>query len=308
MPLEWRGVSLLPEVGWHETLYDSRVRDFRERGFLTTRVDVSTRLRRQYADFAHVIEPRAGYALAYTHSQEGNALFVPATAVPLDRIRALDLDTVTRDDADRIARASRVTAGFGNRVYGTRASGARALFADVTVLGLYDIEAKRLDAAIIDGRAFPLDQLDVGFNLDFDPEAAHVDEGLAEARWKLPGVAFNGGYRWVRRIPLLFEDFQVGDRFDNHANVEHINQIQGGFSLDLTARWSVKYGAAYAIEGNRSLANQGLIEYLSRCGCWALGVELRQDRNHGVDAKLVYRVVGLGGEPPEPRPSLLDGT
>ena len=35
LPLDCRGVSLVPEVGWHETLYDSRVRDFRERGFVT---------------------------------------------------------------------------------------------------------------------------------------------------------------------------------------------------------------------------------------------------------------------------------
>ncbi len=306
VPLEWRGVSLVPEVGWHETLYDSRVRDFRERGFVTTRVDLQARLRREYASVVHVLEPRVGYALAYTRPQDRNALFVPATAAPLDRIRALELDAVTRDDADRIARASRATAGFGNRVYGTRA-GARALLADITLLGLYDAEIKRFDAVVLDGRAFPLDQLDLGFHADFDPHALHFDEGFAEARWNHPGVAFNVGYRWARRIPVVFEDFRAGDRFGESTEVNHINQVRGGVSLDLTARWSASYGAAYSIEGNRALANQGLIEYLSRCGCWALGVELRQDRKRGVDAKLVYRLVGLGGEPPHRRPSLLDG-
>ena len=69
----------------------------------------------------------------------------------------------------------------------------------------------------------------------------------------------------------------------------------------------MSYGLAYSIEGNRVLANQGLVEYLSRCGCWALGLELSQDRTRGVDVKVVYRLVGLGGEPPRPRPSLLDG-
>jgi len=70
----------------------------------------------------------------------------------------------------------------------------------------------------------------------------------------------------------------------------------------------VSYGAAYSIEGNRLLANQGLVEYLSRCGCWALGVEIKEDRKRGVDAKVVYRLVGLGGEPPHERPSLLPGS
>jgi hypothetical protein len=178
----------------------------------------------------------------------------------------------------------------------------------VTLLGLYDALRSHVDALIVDGRAYPLAQLDLGFHADFDPRETHLDEGLAEARWNYPGVALNAGYRWARRIPLVFEDFQAGDRFGEHTDAEHINQIRGGFSLDLTQRWSLSYGAAYSIEGNRSLANQGLIEYLSRCGCWALGVELQQDRKRGVDAKLVYRLVGLGGEPPRARPSLLDGT
>jgi len=248
-----------------------------------------------------------GYALAYTRSQERNALFVPATAVPLDRIRALDLDAVTHDDADRIARASRATAGFGNRLY-ARADGASTLLADVTLLGLYDAESSEFDALILDGRAFPVERLDVGFHVDFDPEASHFDEGFAEVRWKLAAVSFDTGYRWVRKIPLFFEDFRSGDRFGQHTDVDHINQIRGGVAVDLTQRWSVRYGAAYSLEGNLALANQGLIEYLSKCNCWALGVQLSQDRKRGFDAKLVYRLLGLGGEPPSERPSLLDGS
>jgi lipopolysaccharide assembly outer membrane protein LptD (OstA) len=148
----------------------------------------------------------------------------------------------------------------------------------------------------------------VGFHADFDPEDTHFDEAYAEVRWKLPAIAFDTGYRWVRRIPLFFEDFQSGDRFETHTDVNHINQIRGGVSLDLTKRWSVRYGAAYSLEGNLALQNQGLIEYLSKCGCWALGVQISEDRKRGVDAKVVYRLLGLGGEPPTERPSLLDGS
>jgi lipopolysaccharide export system protein LptA len=307
LPLDWHGISLVPEVGWHETLYDSQVRDFRERGFPTSRVDLSARLRREYAGFVHVIEPRVGYALAYTRSQERNALFVPGTALPLERIRALDLDSVTRDEADRIPRASQATAGFGNRFYGTRADGTNALLADFTLLGLYDIETTAVDALILDGRAFPLERLDLGYHVDFDPHSGHLDEGYADVRWKLPAISFDTGYRWVRRIPVFFEDFRSGDRFGQHTDVNHINQIRGGVALELTKRWSVRYGAAYSLEGNLALQNQGLVEYLSKCNCWALGVQLSQDRKRGVDAKLVYRLLGLGGEPPTERPSLLDG-
>jgi lipopolysaccharide assembly outer membrane protein LptD (OstA) len=285
------------------------VRDFRSRAIPTARVDVMTRLRRRFADFVHVLEPRAGYALAYSsRSQDRNALFVPATATPLDRVRALDLDSVTRDEADRIARANRVTAGFDNRVYGVGEDGVTALLLDATLLGLYDAEGEAFDALILDGHAYPYDTFDAAFHVDFDPGAGLLDEALADLRWSHPsGVAFNAGYRWAREIPLFFEDFQDGDRFDSHTNVDHINQLRAGVSLDLTQRWSVSYALAYSLEGNQVLANRGLVEYLSRCGCWALGVEISQDTNRGVDAKLVYRLVGLSGDAPRPRQSLLDG-
>src|SRR4030095_12460462 len=68
---------------------------------------------------------------------------------------------------------ARRTPASGNRVYGKRANDAQALLADVVLLGLYDVETTRLDALIVDGRAFPIDRLDLGFHADFDPEAAH---------------------------------------------------------------------------------------------------------------------------------------
>ena len=88
------------------------------------------------------------------------------------------------------------------------------------------------------------------------------------------------------------------------VEIEHINQLRAGVSLDLTQRWSVCYALAYSLEGSQGLANRGLVEYLSRCGCWALGVEVSQDRNRGVDAKLVYRLVGLSGDPPRAADSM----
>jgi lipopolysaccharide assembly outer membrane protein LptD (OstA) len=309
VPLAWRGISLLPEVGWYQTLYDTQVRDFRQRGFATARVDLMTRLRGRFGDIVHVLEPRAGYALAYTYDQGGNPLFVPPTASPLERIRALDLDAVTDDDADRIPRANRVTAGFDNRIYRKPEAGGSELLADFRLLSLYDIEEQSLSSLLVDGHAYPSDSLDLRFHLDFDPDRARVDEGLAEVRWSHPrGVALDAGYRWSREIPLTFESFlEAGSRYDERVTVDHINQLRGGASLDLTAQWSLRYGFAYSIEGNQLLANQGRVEYLSRCGCWALGVELSQDRASGINARLVYRLVGLGGEPARPRPSLLDG-
>jgi lipopolysaccharide assembly outer membrane protein LptD (OstA) len=250
-----------------------------------------------------VLEPRAGYALAIPESQNRHTLFVPPTAAPQDRLRALDLDAVTRDDADRIARANRVSAGFGNRFYRRG-----ALLADVALLGLYDFTGHRLDALVADGRAFPHERVDVRFHADFDPSEVRLDEGLAQGTWSHPvGVRVDAGYRWARRVPLFFEDFALGERFEAGRDVDHIHQIQGGTTLDLTEQWSVGYRFAYSIEGNLLLANQGIVEYLSRCKCWALGLRLSQDRSRGIDASLEYRLVGFGGEPAERRRGLLDG-
>ncbi len=308
LPLEWRGIQLVPEVGWHQTLYDSQRRDFRERGFLTTRVDLSTRLRRAYGGLVHVLEPRAGYALATAPSQSDNTIFVPGTAAPQDRVRALDLDAVTADDADRIERANRASAGFGNRLYRRGADGSGALLADFDLLGLYEFADGRLDALVLDGRAFPHERVDLRFHADFDPYETRFDEGLAQGRWAHPvGVQVEAGYRWAREIPLFFEDFANGDRFDSVRDADHIHQLRAGTVLDLTARWSVRYQIAYSIEGDHVLANQGLVEYLSRCKCWALGLSLSQDRTRGVEVSLEYRLLGFGGEPVERPRGLLDG-
>ena len=119
VPFQLGGVEVYPEIGWHQTLYDTRERDFEQRGFPTGRVDLRAPLRRRFgAGGVHVLEPLVGYALAWADSQSDNPLFVPATAVPQERIRALDLDAVTRDTADRVRRSNRVSFGFGNRFYG----------------------------------------------------------------------------------------------------------------------------------------------------------------------------------------------
>ena len=302
-PLAWRGVQLVPEVGWHQTLYDTRRTGSRSRGFLTTRADLSTRLRRDFGRFVHVLEPQLGYALALASSQSKNTLFVPGTATPQGRLRALELDSVTRDDADRIPRAQQLSAGAANRFY----DGEGALRADFRLLGLYDFEASAFDAVILDGHAFPAERVDLRFHLDFDPDRGRVDEGLFAARGQaIQGLALEGAYRWVRDIPRFFEDFASGDRFDEDEVFRHIHQLETGFELDLSERWALRYRLAYSIEGDRLLANRGTLEYFSACGCWSLALEVRQDRTRGVDSALTLRLLGLGGDW-EPRgPGLLD--
>ncbi|MEM7413595.1 MAG: LPS assembly protein LptD [Myxococcota bacterium] len=306
-PLDWRGIQVVPEVGWRQSLYDSRLRGFQERGYATARVDATTRLSRDFGGWRHVLEPRAGYALVASSSQRRDPLFRPATAVPLDRVRGLDLDAVVRDDADRVRRAQRATLGFDNRFYRNDSDGS-SLLADVTLQGLFDIEEEVFDALILEGRAFPLQGLDLRFHGDLDPDEGRVDEALASATWSHPvGVSLQGEYRWARDIPEVFEAFGAGDRFDERSRIDHIQQLEAGVSLDLTARWNLRYQMAYSIEGDLVLTNRGVLEYLSRCECWAAGIVVSEDRTRGVDVKFVYRLVGFGDTPVRRSEGLLDG-
>ena len=309
-PFQLGGVEVYPEIGWHQTLYDTRERDFEQRGFLTGRVDLRAPLRRRFgAGAVHVLEPLVGYALAWADSQSDNPLFVPATAIPQERLRALDLDAVTRDTADRVRRSNRVSFGFGNRFYGRpRDGGPARLLADFTLLGLYEFEDGKFGSALLDGRAYPFRQTQARFNLSFDPEKARADEALAQIGWRHPdGHGLSIGYRFVRRIPDVFEDYLFGERFDNYRDLEHINQADAGLQMVLLSRWTLAYRIAYSFDQNLMIANRGIIEYLSRCRCWALGAELRADRARGVEVKVVYRLMGLGQQIGSGVQGFLDG-
>jgi lipopolysaccharide assembly outer membrane protein LptD (OstA) len=301
-------LELYSEVGWHQTLYDTRELDFQQRGFLTARVDVRSRLRRSFGNWSHVLEPRAGYALALTDSQRGNPLFVPATALPQERIRALDLDTVTRDTADRIERANRISFGFGNRFYGDLAgSGAARLLADVTLLGLYDFEAGAFSHAILDGRAYPTRRIRSRFNVDYDTESGRLAEALAGVAWThAKGHGLSAGYRYVRDIPDTFEDYPASDRFKDFRSIERVDQLNAALRFAVTAQWSLAYRFAYSAESGTILANNGIIEYVSRCRCWAAGLELSADRARGVEVKVLYRIVGLGRDDESASAGFLD--
>ena len=309
-PFQAGALEVVPEVGWHQTLYDTRLGDFDERGFLTGRVDLRTRLRRRFAGGSiHVLEPRLGYALTTVHSQSDNPLFVPATALPQERIRALDFDNLTRDTADRVQRANRLSFGFENRFYAAAEPGAAPrLLADFTLLGLYDFEAREFGDVVLDGRAYPLRRARARFNLRFDPKQRRPDEALAELGWSDPrGHGIGLGYRFLRDVPDVFERFVFGNRWENFREMDRINQLDGSLRLAILSRWTLAYRLAYSFDQDLLIANRGIVEYLSRCRCWALGLQLSEDRARGVEVKVLYRLVGLGREVGSGGAGFLDG-
>jgi lipopolysaccharide assembly outer membrane protein LptD (OstA) len=304
-----RFAELYPEVGWHQTFYDTRQQGGDDRGLLTGRVDLRSRLSRRFgAGLVHVVEPQVGWAYVSPQSQSDNPLLVPGTALPQDRIRSLDLDALVRDPADRIERVNQLSFGATQRVFGTDdADAGAALRGDVTVIGLYDFETDEFGNVVLDGRVTPwrLGSLRVQAGLDTDE--GRVDEGLAQ--WTIrhrDGHELTAMYRYLRDVPDVFEDFQTGDRFDHVEPEDHVDEAGGSVRLAVTRQISVSYRAAWSFETDLLLANQGIVEYLSKCGCFAVGAEISEDRARGFGVKLIYRLVGLGRDQ-DPNPGgLLD--
>jgi len=296
-------LELQPEVGWNQTFYDTDLQGNEYRGFLTARAELRSRLQGRVGDFIHVLEPRVGWALVRSKGQEDNPLFVPETAIPQRRIRALDLGAVTGDDADRIPRANELTFGVDSRFY--REGGG--LVGRFTLLALQDFEEKELTEVIVEGEARGLRGFWAELQGVFDPDRGRLDQGLARLGWEHDdGHDVNLGYRFRRDIPDTFERFAFADRFDDFRNMTRIEQLDAAFELQLTQKWLFGYRGAYSFDRDLLISNAARVEYGSACGCWAAGVEVSSDRAGGVSAKVIYRISGFGRNADRGRVGLLD--
>ncbi|MGH0029679.1 MAG: LPS-assembly protein LptD [Myxococcota bacterium] len=305
-----RFAEIFPEVGWHQTLYSTHIHGGDSRGLLTGRADARSRLRRRFDnDVVHVVEPFVGWAYVAPTAQSRKPLFVPETAVPQERLRSLDLDNVVLDSADRIDRAHQVTFGVTQRLFGEgEEDEPQVLRADVTLLGLYDLEEGQFGNVVVDGRVTPWWLGDLRFHLGTAPDGPKfIREGMADWSWShRHGHRINTTYRYIRDIPDVFEDFGTGDRFDDVRDERRVDELSTNLRLALTPFWTASYRMAYSFETSRLIANKGIIEYLSKCGCWALGLEFSEDRARGVEVKALYRIVGLGKDQDPNRGGLLD--
>ena len=303
-------VEVYPEIGYQKALYDTSQVGFSSRGIATGRVDLRTRLRGSFGvpftdnRATHLLEPSIGYALVQSTSQGGDPLFVPGTEFPQQRLRQFDLDNRTLDSADRVARFNGVTLGLGNRFYGTSGVDTTPrLLGDVRLSTEYDFSRTDVNPIYVEGSLLPGGGISTRFIGGFDPDDTVVKEGLAEAGWSSPeghDVAFT--YRYLRDIPLFFESFRnAPGRFDHfNGSFDRANQLSLSTRVALTRSWAVTYRMGYSFESSLWLGNQGGVEYLSRCKCWALRVEVDQDRARGLTYNILYRLVGLGEDSVRP--------
>ena len=306
-------LDLYSEVGYQQLLYDSHSKGFRERGMITAKVDLATRLRATLdlpflPDLEHTFEPRLTWAFARPSRQADNPLYIPATRVPQTRLRQLSLENVLLDPADRVLKANRLRLAFQNRYHRAGPDGAaRSLWADFTLSADYDFAQQRFGTVVLDGHAYPSFGPTTRFVFGYDIENARIDEGMINLSTPLPYLASLGvGYRYLRRIPRFFEAFRSPDdlaKFDR--DFMRVNQFDVSVRLPLSQvarglpwlpRFTLAYSISYSFEGNLRLGNVGSIEYRSKCNCWAVGVDIREDRVRGAEVRFRYTILGLGDD------------
>ncbi|MBW2313279.1 MAG: LPS-assembly protein LptD [Deltaproteobacteria bacterium] len=316
-------VEVVPEVGYRSTLYSTDAQGFEERGMVTGRLDLRTRLRRSYEGgflarpVSHILEPFFSWAIVQDTGQGGNPLFVPATALPQERIRMLDLGNVTGDRADRVDRFNGFTFGVRNELIGRSLaaiedpetgeieyrSDQSRLVADITMAYSYEIWDNRLGNLVAEGNWWPWSNWVTNFHVNFDPSRVTVDEGLLGfSYWSEAGHNVSINYRYVDEIPEFFEEFRSDrDRLDDFdEDFNRVNQLIVNGRFAFTRQWAATYAVGYAFEQSIFLRNQGGIEYTSKCLCWALRVEGNYRRQSGFDVGVRYTLLGLGDDPVRP--------
>ena len=316
VPLRIADVAeLRGEVGYHGTFYNTRAQSFETRHLGTALVDLRTRLRRELelpfgaGRATHLLEPRLAWTGITDVSQDGNPLFVPRGAVLQERIRQLELGNVLRDPSDRIDETNAITLAFGNRLFVPTPPGEKGilepprLFADVTLSGSWDFADAELRNVFLDGVMFPARRWRTRFNTGWDLEESDISEVLFEFAYSDErGNDLGIGYRKVEDVPEFFEGFDFEDeRFDEfEEEFREIDQVELFGRYAFTRLWAVSYRLRYSLEGSLALANQLGVEYISRCQCWAVRLELEDERQRGFQAALRYRIVGLGDDSVRP--------
>lgn len=291
-------LELVPEAGYYGTFYNADEAGTDHRSLFTGRVDLRAKLRGEaklpfQGMASHVAEPYLGFVGISKTDQDGNPLFVPETAVPQQRLRTLELDNWTLDPADRIDDAANIVFGVGNRFW-----------RNASMLGEFDLYAEyqaaegRWGPAILQGETRLPFGMYTRFHGVVDLEPGEFADGLVDFGWShVRGSRLNLGYRYVRDIPQVFENFERNDRFEDFSeSFQRINQINGSVRWQMTEQWAMTYNGYYSFDSEISLANQFGLEYFSQCKCWAVRFEVNEDRTRGIDWTLRYRLVGLGDQ------------
>jgi len=144
----------------------------------------------------------------------------------------------------------------------------------------------------------------------FDPERTAFEEaeiGL-NLRLLVPGriaraATLSTTYRYVGNPPLFAESVR-GSGSNQKIGGTELNQLNWNARIELTSRIRLSYSAVLSlVSGEGFNRNRGLLEYVSKCRCWGIGVSVTQERRQGFGGGFEIRFLGLGDE----RSNLFDG-
>lgn len=304
LPTRLGPLEVLVEGGVRQGLYVSRNLDSKGRTLYTGRADARLRFERTFRLRArrlrHVLEPRVGFALAEARGEENNPFFVPQPSIQPERLADTDLRVVLRDPSDRIPDRRLLTYALESRFFGS-APGEGLPPHQLAELHLgwgYDFERNRVTNAYLASLFEPRADLSIELQLGFDPKEEEVDEALVRAAWSSSrGHRFTADYRFVRDLPLVFEDFpyddEVFDEFDE--GFDRVNQLSVEARFAAHRRLELLAGGYFSFEdSDTKWGRVGLILH-SRCACWDLIASLTQrTRPNDTRVEVQLRLAGLG--------------
>ena len=311
--------EVMPELGWLGFFYNTDGQSSETQNYLTAHLDVRSRLRKTIdlpfgiGRAVHLVEPRFQWAAIFGDEDDDLPLFVPRPLVAQERVRQLELTGALRDPSDRIREMNAISFSVGNRIYvpgrtatielpdGTSEDVQLPprLWAEFTASFLYDFENDDFQNLYLDGTGYPFQNVRTRFHFGYDLDQNEFSEALMQITYGTPdGYDLGFTYRYVTDIPRFFENFQFSsERFDEfEEGFLEVNQIDLFARIPITRYWAVSYRLGYSFESSLTLTNQAGVEYVSKCFCWAIRLEAREDRVGGLEFNFRYRIIGLGDD------------
>jgi len=301
--------EFVPEVGWQQTLYRTNAQDFAERGLLTARGDLRSRLSRDYFGegnrraVRHVIEPRLGWAFVSSQGQKDNPLFIPRGSVDQSRLRAFSLENVTRNPSDRIDNANQLVLALGQRFYVRDRQGTAAKLRADLLTGIdWNFTGREgLGNFYLESRLFPGRLIRSHVRGVFDLRESTFKEAEVGAGLRIPGVSrfvrmarLGTNYRYRRDLPRFAE--RVRGRPDvTETGDTRLSQMDWNATVELTERLRLRYRATYSfVDGGDFIRSYGALDYVSKCRCWGVSVNAFQERDQNYGGGIQFRILGVG--------------
>jgi len=219
---------------------------------------------------------------------------------------------VTRNPSDRIESANQLVFSVGQRFFVRgHAGGGTRLMADlVTAVDWNFAGGGGLGNLFVEGRLFPVGPVSSHVRAAFDPERAAFEEAEVGLHFRLRvprriarAASLNATYRYLGNPPLFAESVR-GEQSTQQVGGTELNQVTWTARLELSERVRLSYSAVLSlVSGEGFIRNRGLLEYVSKCRCWGIGVSVSHERRQGYSGGFEIRFLGLGDE----RSNLFDG-